>query len=605
MNISTLLPATSTPASRGIRWPGLPRRVVLSLLAFAFFLMPGRVDAAELIASDGETLDYFGYFGSRSGSMALVGIYYDENNHPGSQNAADVAYLYRNLDTAKGTVTETVRLATTDYRHLDTIRTGVSLSGNIALVGPFSVNSGMVCVYRIYDFGKIDNQGTGANKGAVTESAQLWAGGPGWIGTVNDGFGHAISLEGETALISAPLGYSAGYEGYRFDGIVYMYRELGSVTGPVIQDVRLLPADGKAGNYFGRSVSLSGNTGLVGAPGDGVNGKESGAAYLFHNLPLYGYIDVWSPPIYSTIKLVASNGKAGDSFGESVSVSDKISLVGAPQDGGFDGPEGTGCAYVFNNMSRYGTPDKDPPEEPEVFLFPENASLIPSDGKTGDQFGQSVSISGTTGLVGAPGSSTVYIYLGLDKVNDIHIENVKVAVSGGVKNSRLGRSVSLDGDGFVIGANAVTGPGGEALAGAAYTGSVASMTTLNRGNASEVISRLSFISRQDWVIGQTRDKNKVVLSRGDAATVMGLDRAVYIGREAGSDNNLLVLEGMLNANAVYIGAVSGNTGNSLQIEETGGFSAVGLSPGARKHPENQGRPHPYRRSPESSGHGEN
>jgi hypothetical protein len=42
-----------------------------------------------------------------------------------------------------------------------------------------------------------------------------------------------------------------------------------------------LPADGARGDWFGRSVSVSGDTAVVGAPSDDDNGARSGSAYVF------------------------------------------------------------------------------------------------------------------------------------------------------------------------------------------------------------------------------------------------------------------------------------------------------------------------------------
>ena len=47
------------------------------------------------------------------------------------------------------------------------------------------------------------------------------------------------------------------------------------------QLAKLLPDDGVAGDFFGRSVAISGATVIVGAPFDDDNGVWSGSAYLF------------------------------------------------------------------------------------------------------------------------------------------------------------------------------------------------------------------------------------------------------------------------------------------------------------------------------------
>ena len=44
---------------------------------------------------------------------------------------------------------------------------------------------------------------------------------------------------------------------------------------------KLLPLDGVAGDLFGRSVAVSGDTVVVGAEGKDDNGSDSGSAYVF------------------------------------------------------------------------------------------------------------------------------------------------------------------------------------------------------------------------------------------------------------------------------------------------------------------------------------
>ena len=47
------------------------------------------------------------------------------------------------------------------------------------------------------------------------------------------------------------------------------------------QIAKLLPNDGAAGDWLGRSVAISGTTAIVGAVRDDDNGDDSGSAYLF------------------------------------------------------------------------------------------------------------------------------------------------------------------------------------------------------------------------------------------------------------------------------------------------------------------------------------
>ena len=94
---------------------------------------------------------------------------------------------------------------------------------------------------------------------------------------------------------------------------------------------------------------------------------------------------------FETAKLIASDGTAGDQFGFSVSVWGDLAIVGAHHDD--DDGDRSGSAYVFQKDDSTG-------------VWHEIDKLTASDGETGDIFGTSVSVSGTTILVGALNDDT-------------------------------------------------------------------------------------------------------------------------------------------------------------------------------------------------------
>ena len=95
---------------------------------------------------------------------------------------------------------------------------------------------------------------------------------------------------------------------------------------PLIQQAKLTASDGAEWDYFGDPVSISGDTVVVGADEDDDNGSASGSAYVFVK-PEAG----WST-MTQTQKLRASDGAQGDWFGLSVSVSGDTVVVGAMLD---------------------------------------------------------------------------------------------------------------------------------------------------------------------------------------------------------------------------------------------------------------------------------
>ena len=141
------------------------------------------------------------------------------------------------------------------------------------------------------------------------------------------------------------------------------------------QEAQLLAADGAPGDFFGHSVSLDGDTLLVGAIHDDDAGADSGSAYVFERTGT-----TWA----QTAKLVAAGVGAGDSFGFAVSLHGDTAVISAPRDDDF-GIE-AGAVYVFE---RAGT----------VWGAP--VELRAFDGFAYDLFGISVALSGDTLLVGS------------------------------------------------------------------------------------------------------------------------------------------------------------------------------------------------------------
>ena len=103
-----------------------------------------------------------------------------------------------------------------------------------------------------------------------------------------------------------------------------MFTEPGSGWANMTQTAKLTASDGAAGDYFGSSVSISGNTVVVGANGATVGANSSqGAAYVFTESG-----SGWAN-MTQTAKLTASDGAVDDAFGFSVSISGNTMVVGA------------------------------------------------------------------------------------------------------------------------------------------------------------------------------------------------------------------------------------------------------------------------------------
>ena len=219
-----------------------------------------------------------------------------------------------------------------------------------------------------------------------------------------DLLGVAVAVSGDTVVIGAQGEDSAatGVNGLESDdsapdaGAAYVFVR----NGPYwVQEAYLKASNAEAGDQFGASVAIWGDTIVVGATiesskADGVNGDQSdnsqfraGAAYVFVR-----NANTWTQEAY----LKASNSGANDQFGNALAISGETLIVGAfAEDSAADGVDGNqanndantaGAAYVFVRSGSTWTQ--------EAYLKASN-----SDGD--DVFGWSVGLSGDTAIVGA------------------------------------------------------------------------------------------------------------------------------------------------------------------------------------------------------------
>jgi ABC-type transporter Mla maintaining outer membrane lipid asymmetry permease subunit MlaE len=177
---------------------------------------------------------------------------------------------------------------------------------------------------------------------------------------------------------------------------VYVFTRTGTVW---TQEAYIKASNTGAGDQFGISVALSGDTLAVGARNEssnavGINGAQnndlalnSGAVYVFTRTGT-----VWTQQAY----LKASNTGANDTFGSSVALSGDTLAVGASLESsnatGIGGDQnndlapGSGAVYVF---TRTGT------------VWTQQAYIKASNTGANDFFGISVALSGDTLAVGA------------------------------------------------------------------------------------------------------------------------------------------------------------------------------------------------------------
>lgn len=297
----------------------------------------------------------------------------------------------------------------------DRFGSALDVSGNRVLVGARNHDHG----------GFISNSGAAyvfvENAGAFAQEAQLLPVDPAAEGK----FGHALSMDGDTALVGAPDARQAGSP----RGAAYIF-EL--VAGSWVAGPRLSASQSNIGDRFGWSVSLDGEWAAVGAYGDDVSGFNAGSVSIFRRDSDGGWLN------HSTLR--AQDGEGNDFFGRAVAIEGDRMLVGAPGDD--DRAQNAGAVYVFEwNGVSWDEADKvfvpgaaahanvgealaldgtrfvvSVPHDDTmgndpgfVCVFELNAgawkiaaSLSPTEAGTGDEFGAALDLRGERLLVGAP-----------------------------------------------------------------------------------------------------------------------------------------------------------------------------------------------------------
>ncbi|MES2777565.1 MAG: hypothetical protein V4722_25525 [Bacteroidota bacterium] len=297
----------------------------------------------------------FGYSVSTSGNYAIVGAWGDNVGGNVSQGSANI-YQYDGVQWVfMQKLTDATGAAGDEFGY------SVSISGNSAIVGArkddvgANADQGSAIIYQYNGTSWVFMQ-------KITDAA----------GAANDYYGHSVSVSGNFLIVGSP-GDDNGANTNQGSVIFYEYYNV--INWVPIQKTVYAPV---AGSNFGNSVSISGNHAIVGANGFDVatiSGSGEGAAIV------YQFIGTnW---VY-TQRITDYAGAANDYFGSSVSISGNYAIVGAPYDD-FSGMMDSGSASIFKwNGSNW-------------ILMERLNNTTPFDT---DLFGFSVAISGNYAMVG-------------------------------------------------------------------------------------------------------------------------------------------------------------------------------------------------------------
>ena len=238
----------------------------------------------------------------------------------------------------------------------------------------------------------------------------------------DDLFGISVSISGNTAVVGALRDDDGGSN----SGSVHVFVRSGAAWS---QQQKLTAADAAENDEFSRSVSISGDTVIVGSYMDDDAGGNSGSAYIFTRSG-----STWT----QQQKLTASDAAMADHFGYSAAISGDTAIVGAVADD--DGGSMSGSAYIF---TRSGS------------IWNQQQKLTAADDAGNDWFGNSVSISGDTAIVGAfqnddagGDSGSAYIFT---RNGAVWTQQQKLTAADAAGGDKFGIAVSIAGDVAVVG----------------------------------------------------------------------------------------------------------------------------------------------------------
>ncbi len=358
----------------------------------------------KILPSDGAQGDTYGSAIAADGDVVVVGSPLADGTHANS----GAAYVYRRT---AGVWSEDAVLAHEDPQAFDDYGISVDVEGDVIVVGAFfddgiELDDGSAFVYR-YDgstwqqeqkltasdpafgdrFGRsvviegnwiavsaYRSDDLGADSGSVylfefdgatwVEKQRVFAS----DGAAGDLFGVDVAMSADTLLVGSyfddttQIDAGSGYV-FRYDGANW------------IEEQKLVALDAEAEDQLGATVSIDGNTAVLGSYGDNVAGDNSGSVYVYEFIGgAWVFIE----------ELVASDASPADEFGWSVSLKGKVLAVGAYRDN-HTVHEG-GAAYIYRRLGHN---------------WIEETKLEASDVEAKDWFASAVSIAGDDLWIGA------------------------------------------------------------------------------------------------------------------------------------------------------------------------------------------------------------
>ncbi len=443
---------------------------ILSFLIVSVVLLSSSLQAQtwdELIKANAleiEANDMYGISVSISDNFAIVGAWTEDENalEQDSLKDAGSAYIFEKQN---GVWTQVQKIVASDRAENDAFGISVAISGNYAFVGAeredhdVDGNNEFISSGSVYIFERQNGSWVEVQKIVASDR------------DTGDRFGYSTSVSCDYAIVSAH-GKDAGI------GCAYIFERQ---NGSWAEVKKIEASDREAGDWYGYSVSISGNYAIVGAPHKNEGAiTHYGGAYIYYKDQ--GGSNNWG----QQQKIVALNNKtAEDWFGVSVSISGNYAIVGAYGQSydadGLDFKEHAGSAYIFykdqGGSNNWGQQQK----------------IVASDRNTSHRYGCAVSISDDYAIVGAYSKNNSGGAYKLDKQNGIWSETQIIVPSDIAQSDMFGYRVTVSGNyaiasspysDFMVGQNNLGETGSIFLFGFAIASEITNITKNNNSDYS-------------------------------------------------------------------------------------------------------------------------
>ncbi len=243
-------------------------------------------------------------------------------------------------------------------------------------------------------------------------------------------FGTFISFDGTSVLIGAPY---TNINGIISAGAAFIFKE---VNGAWVETAELVANDLTQSGTLGFGGVISGNLAFV------------AAVYPYFDEQESVYVFTQSNGAWSQTQKIVSPNQAGDFFGYigSIAVAGTTAIIGASAANVNGIPQGNATVYTESN----GT-------------WSQVQQLTRSNGQSGDNFGIGVAMNDDTALISADkangGTGEVDLFT---QSGGTWTQTGTVTASDGVANDYFGRTVNLDGQTALIGADGYNSLNGKA-----------------------------------------------------------------------------------------------------------------------------------------------